>query len=524
MTPQNNLNSSLASLRSAIENSESEEQLRSDPAYFAYYCSNVNLNPRLPPPLISRENQRLEESEDDRSPCQTSDDWPESSSAVMPGQKTASSAGRHKSLPCSNGELLDLDFHAISLNDSSLEISKLPEPGPGTVDVSASTCTLDAPAIGLMPNKDDAANSFPSSSYSDRKHSSLPLPKDESSDKGEVGALVNEGAGLEVSRVESKTKAPNVSILLVAENNANKQGQKPSYERNAPPHHPYAQQTTLIMAWKNFPCTPKFSLVEVQPMTQSPGLTLLCLFAPQYGVGGYSLSSALVPQFIGGYPTPAVIPMPFDATFGPSFNARTTGRIWKQVSKIALPQQFILHDFDASDHGTPSFAVLPKTRYIGLKWTGMESFELNKRLMMLSSGSDTESLPFYFIHIRTSFCSGDVPNSSDRKKIQKFSGHPGAVCCVIFTDGGIAAAALITFKLEASGDVTELLIMEILEGCCLVSHFVEILGILQTSEGSHWLLSLICERAISFYQLWMRRCPLVAQLKMIRLLFYPEMQ
>ena len=29
-----------------------------------------------------------------------------------------------------------------------------------------------------------------------------------------------------------------------------------------------------------------------------------------------------------------------------------------------------------------------------------------------------------------------VPNSSDRKKIQKFSGHPGAVCCVIFTDGG----------------------------------------------------------------------------------------
>ena len=59
MTPQNNLNSSLASLSSAIENSESEEQLRSDPAYFAYYCSNVNLNPRLPPPLISRENQRL---------------------------------------------------------------------------------------------------------------------------------------------------------------------------------------------------------------------------------------------------------------------------------------------------------------------------------------------------------------------------------------------------------------------------------------------------------------------------------
>ncbi|KAG7010537.1 Pumilio-like 2 [Cucurbita argyrosperma subsp. argyrosperma] len=34
----------------------SEEQLRSDPAYLSYYYSNVNLNPRLPPPLISKED------------------------------------------------------------------------------------------------------------------------------------------------------------------------------------------------------------------------------------------------------------------------------------------------------------------------------------------------------------------------------------------------------------------------------------------------------------------------------------
>ncbi|KZV47072.1 pumilio2-like [Dorcoceras hygrometricum] len=33
----------------------SEEELRSDPAYLSYYYSNVNLNPRLPPPLLSRE-------------------------------------------------------------------------------------------------------------------------------------------------------------------------------------------------------------------------------------------------------------------------------------------------------------------------------------------------------------------------------------------------------------------------------------------------------------------------------------
>ncbi|XP_041995732.1 pumilio homolog 2-like isoform X6 [Salvia splendens] len=37
----------------------SEEELRSDPAYLSYYYSNVNLNPRLPPPMLSREDWRF---------------------------------------------------------------------------------------------------------------------------------------------------------------------------------------------------------------------------------------------------------------------------------------------------------------------------------------------------------------------------------------------------------------------------------------------------------------------------------
>lgn len=36
----------------------SEEELRTDPAYVNYYYSNVNLNPRLPPPLLSKEDWR----------------------------------------------------------------------------------------------------------------------------------------------------------------------------------------------------------------------------------------------------------------------------------------------------------------------------------------------------------------------------------------------------------------------------------------------------------------------------------
>ncbi|CAJ2678890.1 pumilio homolog 2-like [Trifolium pratense] len=39
----------------------SEEELRSDPAYLQYYYSNVNLNPRLPPPLLSKEDWRYQQ-------------------------------------------------------------------------------------------------------------------------------------------------------------------------------------------------------------------------------------------------------------------------------------------------------------------------------------------------------------------------------------------------------------------------------------------------------------------------------
>ncbi|KAL6974887.1 hypothetical protein U1Q18_045388 [Sarracenia purpurea var. burkii] len=37
----------------------SEEEIRSHPAYLAYYYSHENLNPRLPPPLVSREAWRV---------------------------------------------------------------------------------------------------------------------------------------------------------------------------------------------------------------------------------------------------------------------------------------------------------------------------------------------------------------------------------------------------------------------------------------------------------------------------------
>lgn len=121
------------SLNNAIKNCESEEQLRTDPAYLAYHLANVNLNPRLPRPLISRENRRLahhvgpfgdnrrlgsfddsssksfflsqgvlsthkEEPEDEKSPRQASGEWAEKVTGFLSEQFTTSLGGRHKSL------------------------------------------------------------------------------------------------------------------------------------------------------------------------------------------------------------------------------------------------------------------------------------------------------------------------------------------------------------------------------------------------------------------------------------------
>lgn len=43
----------------AANASPNEEQLRAEPSYHAYYSAHVNLNPRLPPPLVSDENRHL---------------------------------------------------------------------------------------------------------------------------------------------------------------------------------------------------------------------------------------------------------------------------------------------------------------------------------------------------------------------------------------------------------------------------------------------------------------------------------
>ncbi|XP_009135676.1 pumilio homolog 5 isoform X3 [Brassica rapa] len=80
-------------LSKAIESYDSEEEIRRDPAYVAYYLSNVNLNPRLPPPLISRENQGIRSSlHSSRTALSTHREEPEDEVSLVEQQPYASLA------------------------------------------------------------------------------------------------------------------------------------------------------------------------------------------------------------------------------------------------------------------------------------------------------------------------------------------------------------------------------------------------------------------------------------------------
>uniref|UniRef100_A0A1D1Z053 Pumilio 5 n=2 Tax=Anthurium amnicola TaxID=1678845 RepID=A0A1D1Z053_9ARAE len=253
----------LASITNAIESCETEEQLRADPAYLAYYLSNVNLNPRLPPPLFSRENRHLahricrrtdngrmvsfddssneyaflsraslsthkEESEDDRSPTQASSSQLEGSRDFISGQLTPSLEVRHKSLvdliqedfprtpsPVYNSqshsssqgvtEVVESDTPFDSQHDSSINSSMLmagtSTPGVHSIRSTANNDHTVAPRNRLVPPQ--------SPSSSNRAASSRPALKGESTngdaqfvDDGSVTSLV----GSSIINIETEMK------------------------------------------------------------------------------------------------------------------------------------------------------------------------------------------------------------------------------------------------------------------------------------------------------------------------------
>ncbi|KAI3990094.1 hypothetical protein MKX01_018755, partial [Papaver californicum] len=271
VTQNTNLDVSLGNLSGQFE---LEEQFRADPAYLAYYFSNVNLNPRLPPPLVSRENRRLVrriggygnnrkltslddstngslhlsggalsihkevELEDDRSP--PSGDRAESSSGFLSGEFATSLSARHKSLvdliqedfprtpspvynlsrssgPIGTEESTDHDSH-----DPSIE-TKLAELNMKSGGIDVVSANLGVTGVGLVPNSDTSTTSV-SPDRSGRSHSA---PKENSSSVDttppEADRLIGGPIGSDVSSIESEMKGINISNLRNAEDHKNQQ-------------------------------------------------------------------------------------------------------------------------------------------------------------------------------------------------------------------------------------------------------------------------------------------------------------
>lgn len=363
-------------LPDAAEISESEEQLRSDPAYLAYYYSNVNLNPRLPPPLVSRENQRLayhigsspenwrkhsfddsikgssfmprsvlsthkEESEDDRSPRIESEGKAEMSSAFVSGQYASYMQGRHKSLV----DLIQEDFprtpspvYNIQSHPSSHSLTESVDPDALNPlhDSSISVTKADSKtaSVGVRTHMQTAELN------SKNDVSASPISCSTAGQKGEPNVLnpntddtvmSRSISGSSISGIENEAKNIRISNEGHISQLARQHHQHSSlHSRSSSLHLPVSQ---LHMSNQGLtrpndlvdhlsPGQPKLLSSEVQPTLVSTGVVpALYATSASYGNPYYSNmqpSTVFPPQFtLGGYALNTSLVPPFMTGYSP---------------------------------------------------------------------------------------------------------------------------------------------------------------------------------------------------------------
>ncbi|QCE13442.1 hypothetical protein DEO72_LG11g435 [Vigna unguiculata] len=377
-------NASFAALSSAMQNCESEEQLRADPAYLAYYSSNVNLNPRLPPPLTSWENRHLgrhigsfrnnwrmsaaddsdksslhlpqrtlsthkEESEDE-SHQQPYDDELIKASGLWRRPDAASLASQPKNVV----DLIQEDFprtmspvYSKSLSESpglvdkpiDLEVGSSSSHDPPVTTVEAAKPTVGADSIRVSSIVDTHAPVASSSSLEST---------------GSIG--VND---LDVASVASQLKALGVSNLPHSESLSYEEKWKTSYQNNLMQRPGFQQQNnasdipsansqnvnSVYIGREQFPFnSSKFS--NVQPLLQSSGFTPPLyataaaymnsanpfytnmqapgMYTPQY-VGGYTVNPTAFPPYVTAYPPHGAVPFVVDGATSSSYTPLTPG-------------------------------------------------------------------------------------------------------------------------------------------------------------------------------------------------------
>eukprot|EP01018_Ginkgo_biloba_P029942 Gb_39566 [translate_table: standard] len=433
-----------------LDRFESEEQLRSDPSYLAYYHSHVSLNPRLPPPITSCENQRLvhhlgggltdkrkltsfdgtrskslfssqpvlpthkeedqESTEDDKSPIsntlirQASSNWPERGADWFDGLSAAAFGTRPKSLV----DLIQEDFprtpspvynqsrssshaaneegdtnpsldvqHSRDSVSSSVTAVELNSSGLGThstLSISASVTRIPSP--DLTPGHTGSSDGItdlsgePSIGNSETRSNILSAAAS-TSDASEITSALQGFAISDVDYVgdheQQKRQDQDQSHQFQYSTQhqhqqqfhaPSTQGQQAQYQVLAQAHPQNQQYIGLDQSFRN---QPKFyvpnlasqaSAVRSQPAFQGGGaapqlyataaaymaagspyyqnLQSAAVYAPQYGISGYPVNTAVLPHMMSGYPSHGAMPMAYDnaaAALASNMNARSAATV-----------------------------------------------------------------------------------------------------------------------------------------------------------------------------------------------------
>lgn len=367
------LDSILENLNIGFGRCVSEEELRADPAYVAYYYSNVNLNPRIPPPLVSQENRRLahhigdnwripsldddnkrylpasrlilsthkEEHEDDRSPrSEVSHDTTQNTSGSVSRQSTSPLPGCYKSIV----DLIQEDFPRTPspvYNSQSRPLS-----------LTEQTQTTDANACVHPPDDSmgDMVNSDPSSTKQHDDLTAVSIVSSNISSSDTCRLHPNQMDSKKENRIlessiphlgEAGTSTRNIindikSLKMssdVHRSQATRQNHHQSSmqsESSFPVHLDQSQMTNQPIHSSNYAdhylhSQSKLSSVEMQPVLQSAGIvpplyaTAAAFGAPYYP--NLQPSNLFPPQFsLGGVTMNASLLPPFFSGY-PSYNA-----------------------------------------------------------------------------------------------------------------------------------------------------------------------------------------------------------
>ncbi|CAK7337522.1 unnamed protein product [Dovyalis caffra] len=306
-----------------------------------------------------------EESEDDHSPQQPLDNLVDTTNGFWSGEDAAPLAGQSKSLV----DLIQEDFprtpSPVYNQSRSLSSGTTDEAADHDIvssslhDLTVSTSNaipsiLGTKTVGLPLNVDPSITPVSSSLSLNCTGTTQPKPP---VSKGFLNSA-------DVNVIESGMKGLNISSLQNPKEQKNLEQWQHSYQGHVQQHqvHQQLSNSFQVQSAKSqmgsqgvnsayvgmdqlLHGPSKFS-AELQPVLQSSGFTPpvyatagymtspspfypnlqapgLC--APQYGMGGYAPNSNVIPPYVAGYPPHGTVPMVFDGSVIPNFNAAMSG-------------------------------------------------------------------------------------------------------------------------------------------------------------------------------------------------------